>query len=151
VISETVVQEAPAPSVAEIWRLTIDSVAPLTQKGDFARADSVLSRFAAVHDGTCEAAESGFVRALLRLYPPGGRERLLEAISMLDSFAASTCLSPSRATEVALVRSYALAITKQAIVSDSTALDEVRKLKEQLDAARKELERLRLRVIPPGR
>jgi hypothetical protein len=140
----------PAPSVRDLFQVTLLSVAPLAQRGEFVAADSALASFAKNHPGSCEAAESGYVRALLRLSPGNTRAKAETAIPFLDSYLASSCVAPARAAEVILVRRVASDLMRQNFAGDSATSEEIRKLREQLDLARKELDRLKMRIIPPG-
>jgi hypothetical protein len=135
---------------SEQWRLTLESIASLAARGQFAKADSVLALFASNHDGSCAAAEAMYTRALLKLAPNNTSRSSRDAVGLLDAYVGSTCLPPNRAAEVNLIRNFAVELAHRPVLSDSASAEEVRKLREQLDQTKRDLERLKLRVIPPG-
>ena len=140
---------APGPTARDVWSLTLLGVAPLAQRGDFSGADSLLATFANTHPATCETAEASYIRALLRLSPGNSTAKAESALPLIDSYLASTCVAPGRAAEALVVRRVASDMMRQNFVGDSAAADQIRKLKEQLELTKKELDRLKMRVIPP--
>ncbi|MNC97039.1 hypothetical protein D3C83_145750 [compost metagenome] len=66
---------------------------------------------------------------------------------MLDKYLASTCLSEPRRVEATLLRGLAASMGKKPSAPDSASAEEIRKLKDQLEQTKKELERLKLRII----
>ncbi len=143
------VPDAPGPTTHDVWQFTLLSVAPLAQRGDFVAADTMLAAFAHAHGGSCEAAESKYVRALLRLSPHNTSAKVETALPLLDTYLSSSCVAPGRAAEALMVRKVAADMMRQNFVGDSVSSEEIRKLKEQLELAKKELDRLKMRVIPP--
>jgi hypothetical protein len=141
----------PVPSARDSLLVTLLSIAPMTQRGEFPAADSTLAAFANRHEGTCEAAEAGYMRALLRLSPSNVHAKAETAIPLFDSYIGSSCVEPARASEALLLRRIASDIVRHNFAADSASAEEVKKLKEQLDLAKKELDRLKMRVIPPAR
>ena len=141
---------APAPTSRDIYQITLLTVAPMAQRGEFVAADSALSAFARNNQGSCEASEAGYVRALLRLSPSNINAKAETALPLLDSYLGSTCLTPGRAAEVLLLRRVAADMMRQNFAGDSASSEEIRKLKEQLELAKKELDRLKMRIIPPN-
>ena len=143
--------ETPQPTVRDLWQITLLSIGPLVSHGEFKTADSALALFAASYDGSCQAAEANFTRALLRLTPSNPAASPASALAMLNVYANSTCLPQSRSAEIAVMRKLAADMEALSQTKDSSAAAEIKKLKEQLELTRKELDRLRLRVIPPNR
>jgi hypothetical protein len=133
------------------WREVLRTVTPLAQKGAYESADSLLAHFAGDHDGTCQAAEARYLRALFLLSPGNASAAPRKALPLLDSYLSSTCLQPYRSTEIEVMRTMALDLDRVASNGDSSTAATIRKLQEQLDQTNKELARLKMRVIPPGR
>ena len=140
-----------SPTISDVWQMTLLTVAPLVQRGDFPGADSVLAYFGNSHANTCEGSESNYVRALLRLAPGNTVGKVETAAPLLDSYLASGCVSPGRAAEVVLLRKVAADLQRESVVADSSSAEQIRKLREQLEQTKKELDRLKMRVIPPRR
>ena len=129
-------------------QVALGVISPMVVRGEFDRADSALALFSMQHDATCPGAEADYLRALLKLSPHNSRGRALEAVPLLDKYLGSTCLSAARAAEIVFVRKLAFDVAQRG-VSDSASAEEVRKLREQLDQTKKELDRLKMRVIQP--
>jgi hypothetical protein len=124
-------------------------VSPYMDRGEVARADSALAAMSARYDGSCIAAESNYLRALLRVTAPGPATRVGESVELLDRYLTSTCPSGTRVEEARFLRRVALEATRKSLSADSASAEEVRKLKEQLDQTKKDLDRLKMRIIPP--
>jgi hypothetical protein len=75
---------------------------------------------------------------------PGGN-----VVPLIDRYLGSTCVPAERMAEAVLLRGIAVRLTALA-ASDSATADENRKLREQLELTKRELDRLRLRIIPPA-
>jgi hypothetical protein len=116
--------------------------------GRLADADSSLELLARRFDGTCVAAESSYMRALIRL-SQAHDVPTPTVVPLIDQYLGSTCVPPERAVEATLLRGIASLVAAGAL-TDSSVAGENRALKQQLEQTRRELERLRLRIIPPG-
>jgi hypothetical protein len=125
------------------------AVAPQLDRGDFAQVDSALGVFALRQDGSCMAAESNYLRAVLRMSAPAQASRISEAVALLDGYLSSTCPTDSRAAEATFLRKLAVNSAQRATAADSVAAEEIRKLREQLDQTKRDVERLKMRIIPP--
>lgn len=141
--------EVPAPSLGEQWHKTLLSINPLGTATTLVDADSTLMAFAEKNDGSCEAAEAGYLRALILLSPEFKGYSPASALPLVDRYLTSVCLASPRFTEVVLVKRMAQALASRNPEPGSTADAELKRLRDELEQTRKELERLKMRVIPP--
>jgi hypothetical protein len=152
-VSRTIVDEdsaaAAAAAAAAHWSAVLSMVSPLVGAGAYLQADSILGAFSLQKDASCHAAEANYTRAILLLTPSNPHRSVSLALPLLDGYLASTCLAQDRAVQVALLRSMAGGMSGQTASADSAGVGQLRKLQAQLDEVRKELERLKMRIIPP--
>jgi hypothetical protein len=147
--------------------------------GQFAAADSVLSGFALRHQGSREALETAYWRAVYALDPqnrggsmtdamalldgylgdPRPREHVVEATTLrriaaeLQELHRTAAVSASEAREANKDAASAKAAAADAKSADANNSDaaEVKRLREELAKANAELERIKKRLAPPGK
>jgi hypothetical protein len=129
------------------WDSAMVSVSYATQRGDMMGADSILRSFAMSKRG-CSSTQADYVRGLLYVSPTAPTSKIAEALPLFDRYLGSPCLTPSKAAEVNFIRRLAADVLLKTI-SDSASAEEVKKLRDQLETTKKELDRLKMRVIPP--
>ena len=147
------------PSPLGAWVGAFVDAQQAAGRGDFARADSLLSTFARAFPASDEAAESQFWRALYRLHPANEHSSPRDAIRALDRYLALGERA-TRQAEAVLLRHVATRLdslsrsaparTADAAATDSTATqEEVAKLRAELRRTTDELERMRRRLAQP--
>jgi hypothetical protein len=157
------------PATTMEWLIILDSVSNAAAVRNFTLADSLLARFAVVHQNSPEAREAHYWRALLKLDAANTGASPGDAVAYLDTYLANSAHGPGR-REATVLRRLALALDSTSrlvdsarsevarLSSDSTARQtareaelqrEIDRLKEQLQQANAELERIKRRLAEP--
>jgi hypothetical protein len=144
------------PLPARLWPQAFLEARQAAEAGQFAAADSVLSRFARTYDRSAEAWESLYWRALLRLDPRNLAANPQDAIRALDAYLAEGDSLP-RHGEVRILRRLAVRLDSlsqpPAAPAAAAAADprdaEIERLKAELKKTVDELELIRRRLAQP--
>ena len=147
------------------WVRALDSSNQAALAGRYAEADSILTTFGQNYEGTREALESEYWRAVFMLDPANRNASLEAGISSLDKYL-SASPPPSHRREATTLRRLAsqfetvskLAATntttptsspRPVIVDDHSKDEEIARLKAELAKANEELERIKKRLATP--
>ncbi|MGI9043615.1 MAG: hypothetical protein ACR2GK_05765 [Gemmatimonadaceae bacterium] len=153
--------EGPVPA-GQAFAEVIEAADSLVSNGNHAAADRVLSEFALKQQGTEEATEVAFWRALYMVDPANKRTSISEGIRALDIYLETPGTRWYRAQAEVLRRTaqsvQALRSAAQAqprIVGRDTVFvsreEEIASLRDQLARANAELDRIRRRLANPTR
>lgn len=157
---------APSPeTIAAEWSVVVDQAAVEVQSSRYASADRMLLDFQQRYQSSPQAQEASFYRALYKLDPGNPAASSHDAGALLESFLASTTVSPHRGDAAVLKRVAAALDAKPAVVTVTTPVkevvvaapksdlvakdEEIAKLKDDLAKANAELERIRRRLAMP--
>lgn len=157
------------PTTARQWLAVLDSASGAAEAGNYRVADSLLARFGLMHPQAPEARESEYWRALLKLDSGNTSATPEDAVAHLDVYLADSTRGPGR-REALLLRRLVLALDSAGQALDSARAEvmriqadttsrpaareeelqrEIDKLKEQLEQANAELERIKRRLAAP--
>ena len=152
---------APAPTPAAGFANAIEAARQKVDAGDYAVADRILSEYALRVQGTPEAREISFWRALYIVDPANRTASIAQGIRALDIYLASEGSLWYR-PQAEVLRRAALVIQavrqaqvpKQVNGRDTVFIsreEEVAALRDQLAKANAELDRIKKRLANPGR
>lgn len=154
------------PPMAQEWLSALATAKAAAHDGHYDDADRALYDYEQRYQGTAEAHEAIYWRAVFKLDPENRGGSARTATEQLDAYLADTTTTPHR-TEAMVLRRLAAALdslgkTRQAATDDSDAAradeaqkaqareDELQKqiktLKDQLDKTTAELERIKKRL-----
>jgi len=165
-------------SSAGTWEDVTATARGYASRGEFQSADSLLADFAARHPGTPEALETAYWRGVYMLDPNNRTASLTDAMASLDGYltdtrprqhlveaqtlrriatrlqalnrAAASSASEAREANAAAANANAKAAdSKSDAGSSADAQAEIRRLREELNKANAELERIKKRLAPP--
>lgn len=159
--SQRRVAEAPAPA-AQAFAEVLEAADSLVRDGNHAAADRVLSEFALKKQGTEEATEIAFWRALYMVDPANNRTSIPEGIRALDIYLETPGTRWYRSQAEVLRRTAqsvqalrSAAQSRPRIVGRDTVFvsreEEIASLRDQLARANAELDRIRRRLANPNR
>jgi len=133
--------------------------------GRYTEADSILTTFSRTYDGSREALEAEYWRAVFTLDPANRNASLEAGIASLDKYLSATPPPPHRreattlrrlASQFETVSKLAAANTttptsapRTGIVDDHSKDDEIARLKAELAKANEELDRIKKRLATP--
>ncbi len=151
---------APPPPAAE-FATSIEAARQKVDAGDYAAADRILSDYSLRHQGTAEAREISFWRAMYLVDPANRTASIPQGIRALDIYLATDGAIWYR-PQAEVLRRTALVIQqvrqaqmpKQINGRDTVFIsreEEVAALRDQLAKANAELERIKKRLANPGR
>jgi hypothetical protein len=144
------------PAAERDWPAAYLAAQSAADRGAFADADKTLADFAASHPNTPAAAESGYWRAVYKLDPSNKDASTRDAIAGFDRYLAMP--DGSHRGEATTLRRIAVqlssldrALTAQKPDEAAAASrdEEVKKLKDELQATKDELERIKRRLAAP--
>ena len=117
-------------------------------------ADKTLAEFASAHPDTPQAIESGYWRAVYKLDPANKDANTREAITALDHYLAAP--NGTHRGEASTLRRLAgqllsldRALSQKPDEQPATREEEVKKLRDELQATKDELERIKRRLAAP--
>ena len=150
-------EENEPPSAASRWPAALITAQHHVEETRHGDADRVLREFAAEHAQTAEALESVYWRAVFMLDPANTTSSPREAAALLERYLSATAPLVHRAEATVFQRlatRLATARESQATPAPVRTPDpareaEIKALKEELEATKAELERIRKRVAPP--
>lgn len=145
----------------ERWALAFTNAQRAAAQGDYVRADTTLLGFTRLHPGTPEAFEAVFWRGVFALDPANSRASAMVATASFDEYL--------RSRHGLLRRHEAEVLLRMALMLDTTSAaharrhvtasggevtgdardEEIRRLRDELRAAKEELERVRRRIATP--
>jgi len=157
-----------AERAAADWRMTAARVAVEAEAGRYTDVERLLAEFQRTHEGSAQAPDAAFARAVYRLDPANGVATAAEARVLVDSLLPVTT-DTARRGDLALVRRLAVAlesrpaVVRVPVATGTTAAaatpakpeemkskdEEIGRLKEELGKANAELERIRRRLATP--
>ena len=144
------------PAAQREWPAAYLAAQTAADHGAYADADKTLADFAAAHPGSPEAAESGYWRAVYKLDPANKDASTRDAIAALDRYLASSPEGTHRGEATTLRRIATQLLSLDRALSEKpdepTAAsrdEEVKKLKDELQATKDELERIKRRLAAP--
>jgi hypothetical protein len=143
------------PASAREWPAAYLAAQTAADRGAYGDAEKTLSDFAAAHPGSPEALESGYWRAVYKLDPANKDASTRDAIAGLDRYlAAPGGMHRGEATTLRRIAVQLLsldrALTQKPDEPTTTARDEeVKKLRDELQATKDELERIKRRLAAP--
>lgn len=146
------------------WATALAIASQESSAGRHATADKALADYATRFPASGDAAEANFWRALYKLDPANATATPREAGQLLDSYLASPLIA--RRTEAITLRRLVSALENRTAPANSSSLatppkteppkpedkvkdDEIARLKEELNRANAELERIRRRLAQP--
>jgi hypothetical protein len=151
--------ETPVPTAESEWPTVYAHAIADASEARVALADRALAEFAQRYQGSPEAGEVTYWRALLKL-DPSSAAAVRESMTMLDGYLASTPAGTHR-YEAGVIRRLGAAIEQRnaAIAAmpavpavrpeDKAREEELARLRDELSAANAELARIRRRVARP--
>ena len=147
------------------WVRVLDQSNQAAVAGRYSDADSILTTFSHEHDGTREALEADYWRAVFMLDPANRNASLEAGIASLDKYLSATPPLPHRREATTLRRlasqfetvsklaatntSTPTSVTRPVVVEDRSKDEEIQRLKAELAKANEELERIRKRLATP--
>jgi hypothetical protein len=147
------------------WVRVLDASNQAALAGRYADADSILTTFSHNYDGSREALEADYWRAVFMLDPANRNASLEAGIASLDKYLSASPPPPHRreattlrrlASQFETVSKLAAANTttptsapRTVIVDDHSKDDEIARLKAELAKANEELERIKKRLATP--
>lgn len=143
------------PAAAREWPAAYLAAQSAADRGAYSDADKTLSDFATTHPGSPEALESGYWRAVYKLDPANKDASTRDAIAGLDRYlAAPGGTHRGEATTLRRIAAQLLsldrALTQKPDDPGAAARDEeVKKLRDELQATKDELERIKRRLAAP--
>ena len=152
---------APTPTLATGFASAIESARQRVDTGDYVGADRILAEYALRVQGTSEAREISFWRAMYIVDPANRTASIAQGIRALDIYLATEGAVWYR-PQAEVLRRTALVIqsVRQAQVPrqvngpDTVFIsreEEIASLRDQLAKANAELERIKKRLANPGR
>jgi hypothetical protein len=152
---------AVAPPPAAGFAAAIEGARQKVDAGDYVAADKVLADYSLTHQGTAEAREISFWRAMYIVDPANRTASIAQGIRALDIYLATDGTIWYR-PQAEVLRRTALVIQqvrqaqmpKQVNGRDTVFIsreEEVAALRDQLAKANAELERIKKRLANPGR
>ena len=144
------------PAAEREWPAAYLAAQAAADRGAFGDADKTLAEFAASHPNTAEAVESGYWRAVYKLDPANKDASTRDAIAGFDRYLAAP--GGAHRGEATTLRRIAVqlssldkALTAQKPDDAAAASrdEEVKKLKDELQATKDELERIKRRLAAP--
>lgn len=142
------------PSAEREWPAAYLTAQHAADRAAYADADKTLSEFALAHPNTAEAAETGYWRAVYRLDPANKEGNTRDAIVGLDKYLAAPN-GPHRGEAATLRRlagqllSLDRALSQKPDEAAATREEDVKKLRDELQATKDELERIKRRLTAP--
>jgi hypothetical protein len=144
------------PAPKRHWPAAFLSAQSAAAGGRYADADRMLADFARAYPDTPEADESLYWRAVFKLDPANEEANTRDAIAGLDAYLDSQrgsvhrgeALTMRRLAQQMLALDRALNV-KPGAPTDRTRDEEVQKLRDELQATKDELERIKRRLAAP--
>lgn len=143
------------PAAERDWPAAYLAAQSAADRGAYGEADKTLADFASTHAGSIQALESGYWRAVYKLDPANKDASTKDAIAGLDRYLA-TPDGTHRGEATTLRR---IAVQLQSLdralsapkVDEAAATrdEEVKKLRDELQATKDELERIKRRLAAP--
>ena len=140
------------PAAEREWPAAYLSAQAAADRGAFGDADRALSEFASAYPNTAAALESGYWRAVYKLDPGNKDANTREAITGLDRYlAAPDGNHRGEATTLRRLAGQLLSLDRALNQkADEPARDEeLKKLRDELQATKEELERIKRRLAAP--
>ena len=148
------------PEAQRSWPATYLSAQGAADRGAYDDADKVLADFAKSHPNTAQAAEAGYWRAVYKLDPANKGASTRDAISALDAYLASPSIDHrGEATTLRRIAAQLLSLDRalaqkpdESSAAAATAKsrdEEVQKLRDELQATKDELDRIKRRLAAP--
>ena len=142
------------PAAEREWPAAYLAAQTAADRGAYGDADKTLAEFAAAHPGSPEALESGYWRAVYKLDPANKDASTRDAIAGLDKYLSTPDgTHRGEATTLRHIATQLLSLDRaltQKPDETATARDEVvKKLKDELQATKDELERIKRRLSAP--
>ena len=138
------------------WAGAYESARGAAERGEYARADQILADFGRAYPDAAEGIESVYWRAVYKLDPANPAANTRDALAGLDAYLARSrnALHRGEATTLRRLAQQLLALDRALVAKDAPASDaprdeEVRKLREELQATKDELERIKRRLAAP--
>jgi len=154
------------PPSQQNWPAALSAAQRAADEGRYVDADRELALFGQLHDGSPEARESVFWRALYKLDPRNGAGTMGDVVALVDTLLLARGTQPRRA-EAVVVRRTALVLdslrreaairrdtvvlrdTTRSVAREHELEDQVKTLQDSLNATLAELERIRKRLAQP--
>jgi hypothetical protein len=149
------------PTVAAEFAAAIEGARQHVDSGDYAGADKILADYSLRHEGTAEAREVSFWRAMYIVDPANRTSSIAQGIRALDIYLATDGAIWYR-PQAEVLRRTALVIQsvrqaqapRQVNGRDTVFIsreEEIAALRDQLAKANAELDRIKKRLANPGR
>ncbi len=142
------------PAAEREWPAAYLVAQRAADRGAYPDADKALAEFAVAHPNTAEAAESAYWRAVYKLDPANKEASTRDAISGLDKYLAAP--NGAHRGEAATLRRVAgqllsldRALSQKPDEAAATREEDVKKLRDDLQATKDELERIKRRLAAP--
>ena len=144
------------PAAQRDWPAAYLAAQTAADHGAYGDADKALADFAAAHPGSPEATESGYWRAVYKLDPANKDASTRDAMAGLDKYlAAPNGAHRGEATTLRHIATQLLSLDRALTQKPDEAAtaasrdEEVKKLKDELQATKDELERIKRRLAAP--
>jgi hypothetical protein len=143
------------PAAERDWPAAYLAAQGAADRGSYGEADKALAEFASSHPGSVQALESGYWRAVYKLDPANKDASTKDAIAGLDRYLATP--DGAHRGEATTLRRIAVQLQSldralSAPKPDEAAAtrdEEVKKLRDELQATKDELERIKRRLTAP--
>lgn len=143
------------PAAERDWPAAYLAAQSAADRGAYGEADRTLAEFAASHPGSAQALESGYWRAVYKLDPANKEASTKDAIAGLDRYLATP--DGTHRGEATTLRRIAVQLqsldralsTPKVDEASATRDEEVKKLRDELQATKEELERIKRRLAAP--
>ncbi|HWE42337.1 MAG TPA: hypothetical protein VG432_07525 [Gemmatimonadaceae bacterium] len=143
------------PAAERDWPAAYLAAQTAADRGAYAEADRTLADFASSHPGSAQATESGYWRAVYKLDPANKDASTRDAIAGLDRYLAAP--DGTHRGEATTLRRIAVQLQSLDRALSATKADEgaaardeeVKKLRDELQATKEELERIKRRLAAP--
>ena len=137
-----------AAANAASWATTLLAAHREVDRGRHGEADRTLREFAERAPASPEAVETMYWRAVIMLDPTSRTGSAREAATMLEKYLASDAPLTHR-TEAGVLHRVAASLVASAAAKPAMSEAEVKALKDELEQAKAELERIRKRLVAP--
>ena len=143
------------PAAERDWPAAYLAAQSAADHGAYGDADKTLAEFASSHPGSIQALESGYWRAVYKLDPANKDASTKDAIAGLDKYLATP--DGTHRGEATTLRRIAVQLQSLDKALNAPKVDEaaatrdeeVKKLRDELQATKEELERIKRRLAAP--
>ena len=142
------------PAAEREWPAAYLAAQTAADRGAYTNADKTLADFATAHPNSAQAAESGYWRAVYKLDPANKEANTREAMAGLEKYLSLPNVTHrGEATTLRRIATQLLSLDRalNQKPDEATAArdEEVKKLRDELQSTKEELERIKRRLAAP--